>query len=437
MGTSESPRLAGAVMARRLAMAVGLALGSLLLSLWFLAVPARAELPDGVVYDQRIADMMGQITTETLTYDLAGFTGERSVIVSGVPYTIATRHSYQTEAISVATRYAYEQLAATGLSVTFHNYIYAGYALRNVVAEKPGRGDSDEIYLITAHMDSMPSGSVSPGADDNGSGSVAVIAAARLLAPRTFFYTLRFVLFTGEEQWLRGSDAYAQHCFDQGENIAGVINLDMIAYDSDADPIVDLHYDSGVPASLALTAIFSDVVDAYGLDLQPELATWGIRRSDQWSFLTLGYPGMLAIEDDDDFTPYYHTTGDVLSTLNVDYYAECTRAGIATIAHLGRLIVESGITGTVRAQGSDEPLAADVQMRTSTYHYTFTTATDPTGLYSLSLPADVYTLMVLPAQPYYSVVLTDVSVVSGSVTVRNVCLEPWHRWLFPIVMRDA
>ena len=62
-----------------------------------------------------------------------------------------------------------------------------------------------------------------------------------------------------------------------------------------------------------------------------------IHVSDQWSFLEQGYPAFLAIEDMDDFTPYYHTTLDTLSTLDLDYYVDYTRAAVATIAHLGQL----------------------------------------------------------------------------------------------------
>jgi len=305
-----------------------------------LAAAAPSGLPQTIVFNPSIAAIISQVTTPTLEYELAGLTGERPVTVAGSLYTITTRYSYNTYAISMATQYAYEQFAGYGLVVTYHDYVWSGYPLRNVVAEKPGLVDPGEIYLITAHVDDLPGDEpVAPGADDNGSGSVAVLTAARLLAPYPFAYTLRFVLFTGEEQHLRGSDAYATGCAARGERIKGVVNLDMIAYNSDEEPIIDLYADTGVGDSVELTRLFSDVVDVYGLELVPNrfTNTWPIQSSDQWSFLEQDYPAFLAIEDMSERTPHIHSVSDTLSTLNLDYYADYTRAAVATIAHLGQL----------------------------------------------------------------------------------------------------
>ena len=317
---------------------IALASLALLLVLGGVTVAAPTDRPQTIAFDQTIAAVIAQVTTPTLEYELAGLTGERPVTVAGSLYTITTRYSRQTEAISMATRYAYEQFAGYGLTVTYHNYSWSGYPLRNVVAEKPGLVDPDEVYLITAHVDDLPPGPLAPGADDNGSGSVAVLMAARLLAPHDLAHTVRFVLFTGEEQGLRGSAAYATACAARGENIEGVVNLDMIGYNSDQVPVIDLYARTNVDGSLELTRLFSEVVGIYGLNLVPDRFsdTWPINASDQWSFLGQGYPAILAIEDMDDFTPYYHRISDTLATLDLDYYADFTRAAIATIAHLGR-----------------------------------------------------------------------------------------------------
>ncbi|MBU0492623.1 MAG: Zn-dependent exopeptidase M28 [Chloroflexi bacterium] len=306
-----------------------------------------------VIYDPDIADIIFQVTPQTLEYDLNGLTGERPVVIGGSPYTILCRQTYKAEAITMATQYVYEQFTSLGLDTTYHSYVLIAdwgsgqrflprdnprRAVRNVIAEKPGRVDPTRIYLLTAHMDSMPIGVRAPGADDNASGSVAVLTAARLLAPHDFAYTIRFVLLTGEEQGLQGSAAYAADCAAQGQDIRGVINLDMIAYDSDPDPIIDLYAVSAVPASQSLTLAFARVIDVYGLDLVPDqLRTpedWGAYSTDLASFDAQGFPTMLAIEDTDNFNSHYHTPGDRVNALNLDYYTNVTRAVIATIAHL-------------------------------------------------------------------------------------------------------
>jgi hypothetical protein len=405
------------------------------------AAPPQQTLPP---FNQAIADVISQVTTTTLAYELAGLTGERPVTVAGSLYTITTRNSFQSEAISMATRYAYEQLAGLGLAVTYHPYEYSGDQWRNVVAEKQGVVSPDEITLLTAHVDSLPSGPIAPGADDNGSGSVAVLMAARLLAPRYLARTVRFVLFTGEEQGLRGSAAYASDSRERGEQIMGVVNLDMIAYNSDEDPIIDLYAHTSVPASLALTRLFSDTITVYDLNLIPYRASdvWPIHASDQWSFLQEGYPAFLAIEDMDDFTPHYHTVSDTLSTLDLDYYADATRAAIATIAHLGQLLPSGGLgqlSGTVQDLDTGHPISgAAVVALWPADPYTFTTTTGANGVYSSSLPAGSYTLTVQgPAAGYYQATITDVLVVTNTVTTQDVALAPWPRRYLPLIMRGS
>ena len=140
--------------------------------LLILASVAGAAPPDTVFYNPIVADVISEVTTPTLAYELEGLTGERPVTVAGISYTIATRNSLQSEAISMATRYAYEWLAETGLDVSYHEYSWGDHDGRNVVAEKPGLINPEEIYLITAHLDDMPPGPLAPGADDNASGSV-------------------------------------------------------------------------------------------------------------------------------------------------------------------------------------------------------------------------------------------------------------------------
>jgi hypothetical protein len=423
--------------------------GLVLAALWFGVAIAQAppDLLETVGYNPLVADIIAQVTTPTLTYEMEGLTGERPVTVAGISYTIATRNSEWAQPISMTTRYAYEWLAATGLSVTYHNYTWGPYNWRNVVAEKPGLADPDVIYLITAHIDDMPYNDPpdAPGADDNASGSVAVMLAARLLAERPLAYTVRFVLFTGEEQGLIGSAAYAADCAARGEDIRGVINLDMIAYNSDALPIIDLYASSNVPASLDLTRVFSDVIGVYGLDLVPQLfdvpSGFPIQYSDQWHFLQQGYPAFLAIEDLSDETPCYHSSADTLSTLDLDYYADFTRAAIATLVHLGGSFPGVGwgqVSGTVADLEAGQPIpGATVSTFWPVYCYTFTTTADAGEVYTLSLPVGAYTLTVwADSPPYYSTVVTDVSVLTDTVTVQSFTLAPWPRQYFPMIAYD-
>jgi hypothetical protein len=373
--------------------------------------------------DPRIAALMTQITTGTVVAYERGLTGEEAVIVSGEPYTIVTRYSYSGEPISHATRYVYEHFQGLGLDASFHDYNWYGNHWRNVVAEQRGWYRSDEIYLITAHLDDMPSGPVAPGADDNASGSTAVLVAADLLSSLNCGYTLRYVLFTGEEQGMRGSRAYAADADAAGENVRAVLNLDMIAYDSDAYPIVELHHSSAVPGSEDIAEILSQVVSAYELDLMPEILIDDPlgNRSDNIAFWEVGYPAILTIEDQHDFTPHYHTIDDQLDTLNLDYFTALVRAGVGTFAHMGCFIDTGALTGTVTALNTGLPLSATVTASANGHVYTATT--DLQGYYSLTLPVDVYTILAEAGLPgYLPALVTDVAIFSDTTTVQHFSL---------------
>ena len=287
-----------------------------------------------------IEEMIAQVDSATVYLYDGNLSGENEVTIGGQPYTLYTRYSYSGEPVQKATQFVYEHFQNLGLEVEYHNYNWSGHDWRNVVATKPGLTHPDDIYVVCAHVDSISNDpyNYAPGADDNGSGATAVMIAADILSQYDFGYTIRFVTFTGEEQGLRGSHYYAQDAYNEGDNILGVLNLDMIAYDSDDQPILELHAGTG-PGSIAIANLFSDVVDTYDLNLVPEIITAGAtNRSDHASFWDYGYDAILAIEDWDDFTPYYHTTNDQLSSLNIPYFTEFVKASVGTVASMARLL---------------------------------------------------------------------------------------------------
>ncbi len=302
--------------------------------------PRPPALPT-VSYDQRVADMMAQVLQGTVFNYNGGLSGETPVTIGGDSYTIPTRHTASGVPIQKATQYVSEFMQDLGLAVSFHQWNASSYSGRNVIGEKPGATNPDEIVLITCHLDDMPPGDLAPGADDNGSGSTAVMLAAEIMGQQWFERTLRFVFFTGEEQGLLGSSAYAQKVAADGETVVAVFNMDMIAYDAVGGPTLRLHTrTTGHPGhgdDLAIATVFSDVVSTYGLSgaLTPIVDPDGITASDHASFWNRGYPGILAIEDDvDDFNAHYHTVNDTRANLNMTYFTNFVKASIGTAAHL-------------------------------------------------------------------------------------------------------
>jgi len=310
------------------------------------ATPADAQ--QRTTPDPAITAMIGQVQTATLIEYVNQLSGETPATVGGVPYTFTTRETNSGVPIQKATQFAYEFMQAHSLAVSYHDWNRCGVASRNVVAEKIGTVHPSEIVLVTAHIDSTSTTNVAPGADDDASGSAGVMAIAEILAPSQFQRTLRFVLFTGEEQGLCGSAAYAKRAAAADENIVAVYNLDMIAWDSDAAPIVRLHTrktnDPGYAADLAIANTFVNVVSQYGLTgtLSPLVAADGLDEDDTYSFWENDYPGILAIEDDDeaegDFNPYYHTVQDKVSAFNKTYFTNFVKASVGTAAELAGMV---------------------------------------------------------------------------------------------------
>ena len=302
--------------------------------------------------DPTIAEMMAQVSAATASMYDGNLSGENEVTIGGQPYTISTRYSYSGTPIQKATQFVHEHFENLGLQVAYHDYSWAGNNWRNVVATKPGITYPDDIYIVCAHLDSTSEWQYrytdAPGADDNASGTTAVMIAADILSQYEFDYTIRFIAFTGEEQGLYGSYFYSWDASDDGDNIRGVLNLDMLGYNSDTYRSIDLHAGT-MPGSIAIANLFSDVVDTYDIDLVPWIITSGATTaSDHASFWNRGYSAILAIEDWSDHTPHYHTTDDQLSTLDIGYLTDFVRASVGTVATMSSPLSDWGsVAGTV------------------------------------------------------------------------------------------
>jgi len=117
-----------------------------------------------------------------------------------------------------------------------------GGRIVNVVATLPGtmKEAADRRYYVVGHYDSrngqpLDAAGDAPGANDNASGTAVVMACARALAARQFDSTLVFLLTAGEEQGLIGANYHVSQAVGRGENIAGVLNNDIVGDPSDPE----------------------------------------------------------------------------------------------------------------------------------------------------------------------------------------------------------
>jgi hypothetical protein len=229
--------------------------------------------------------------------------------------------------------------SALGLDdVHFEPFTFSGAnSSRNVVAEKTGETYPNDVYIICSHYDSTsPSRlTLAPGADDNASGTAAVLEAARVLAPYPLDYTVRFIAFSAEEWGLWGSRAYAGYARLGGQHILGVINLDMIGYADSMPEDLQIIVNGN---STWLADLFLGAGAHYGVVGATKTVDASFVYSDHSPFWDNGYPALLAIEDNPLTNPFYHRTTDTLDTLNIDFFTSATRASVGLLAELAQPI---------------------------------------------------------------------------------------------------
>ena len=193
---------------------------------------------------------------------------------------------------------------------------------QNVVAEIRGSEKPDEIVLLGAHLDSWDLGT---GALDNGVNSALVVEVARAIAagPRPK-RTVRFVLFTGEENGLVGSRGYVATHRAEMDRYDAVLIHDIgdgriVGYFTDGRP--DLHP--------ALAKVLAPVAGwgAAGLNDEAILGT------DNFDFLLEGVPNLIANQETARYLADYHAESDTFD--KVDLAQARKNAAIAAVAVTG------------------------------------------------------------------------------------------------------
>jgi carboxypeptidase Q len=228
---------------------------------------------------------------------------------------------------------------------------------QNVVGEIRGREKPNEFVVLGAHLDSWDLGT---GALDNGCNDAMVIDAARVIhssgsIPRR---SIRFVLFTGEEQGMVGSEAYAKAHRAELDQMAAAI-----LFDSGTGPVTG--YSVGVRGDTipalreALAPVKSLGVKEFTVDASVD--------TDNFDFMLEGVPTLVANQDTANYLLNYHAASDTFDKVNlaalkrqvaiaaVSVYALAdseTRIGKRlTRAELDQLIKDKGLDQIMKLEG--------------------------------------------------------------------------------------
>jgi carboxypeptidase Q len=185
----------------------------------------------------------------------------------------------------------------------------------NTVAEIKGTEKPDEVVIIGGHLDSWDLGT---GATDNGTGSIAVLAAARALVkfgvkPKR---TIRFVLFTGEEQGLSGSRAYVAEHKDEMAKISGVL-----VHDTGTGKVLTIGLMHNYAARETLDRVLYPLAKEKSIGLaEPSLRSEG--GSDHVPFDGAGVPASWCIQEVAHYEKDHHSQNDTLDRVKWDDLAE-------------------------------------------------------------------------------------------------------------------
>ena len=241
-----------------------------------------------------------------------------------------------------AAEYLYEQFQDFGLETRYHNWATINnklplrhYKGQNIEATLNGTNkDCEEILIFNAHYDTVKN---SPGANDDGSGVAAVLAAAYILNKFEFNRTIKFVAFSGEEVGLIGSRAYVKEIYENNVEILVEFNADMIGY---AETVYGGKNITLVPTEDAkiLVEDIKSVNNNYGINFNinaGNIITPGGSRggSDYYDFVLYGYEA-IAFWESEWNRDYFHNPEDTIEHINFSYFVNVTKLIVGSLAYL-------------------------------------------------------------------------------------------------------
>jgi len=220
----------------------------------------------------------------------------------------------------------------------------------NIAVELPGREHPERVLIVGAHFDAVPA---SPGADDNGTGTAALLEIARVLRGVAMERTVRLIFFNLEEPGLIGSSDYVRRRLKpelaRGEiSVIGMASLEMLGYFTDEPgsqrspvPAIEGVYEppeTGDFIAVATIAAFKPLsrrlseamrvaspdLNVFAADFFP-VAPPDLLRSDHAPFLFAGVPSVIVTDTSNFRNPNYHSSRDTIETIDAERFTMVVR----------------------------------------------------------------------------------------------------------------
>jgi len=323
-------------------------------------------------------------TPEVVLHDIAlRVSGQRMKKDVQKLVSFGTRHTLSSQTdpkrgIGAAVRWAEAEMKSFGLETLQTCDTVTGRRVPtptkvcNAVAIQRGTERPNDVVIITGHIDSrvtdpMNSTADAPGANDDGSGTAAVIEAARVLSKHKFRGTIVYAALSGEEQGLLGGKILADHAKVQGWNVIANLNNDIIGNSCSSDGVCNdkvVRVFSEGPRWQGHEALAKDIRSLGGendspsrnisrfLDTLADRLNIGLdvmqvwrndrfgRGGDHTEFLNAGYPAVrlsVAVENynwqhQDLRTENGIKYGDTIENMDFPYLEKVTKLNVAALA---------------------------------------------------------------------------------------------------------
>ncbi|KAK3370646.1 hypothetical protein B0H63DRAFT_402722 [Podospora didyma] len=204
-----------------------------------------------------------------------------------------------------------QSVASANPAITVSQFTHSAFNQPSIIAKIPG--NTTNIIIVSAHFDSTGGSSTArgPGADDNGSGTVVILEALRVLANAKFKGkdSIEFHFYAGEEGGLLGSAAVFANYKAAGKSVYAVMNQDMAGYSPSGKISIYTDY-----VDSSLTAYARVIATAYTGATTSDACGYGC--SDHASARSNGFPAAYVCDEKmATSTPYIHTPQDAYSTI--------------------------------------------------------------------------------------------------------------------------
>ncbi|RCH90363.1 Leucine aminopeptidase 1, partial [Rhizopus stolonifer] len=249
----------------------------------------KPDIPKNAKYQDEVSPFIGNLTTETMKDKLQEFTSFR------------TRY-YKSSYGAKSCRWLIQQIrdVADGFDHVSVKEFEHSWDQFSIIARFEGSNKDleNELVIVGAHQDSvnmwLPSYARSPGADDDGSGTVTIFEAFRSLVHNGFKpeRPVEFHWYSGEEAGLLGSQDVSEAYANQGKRVLAMLQNDMTGYVGNKKEVIGIVTDH---VDEKLTDFLKNLVDNYA-DIPYVLTKCGYACSDHASWRKLGFPSAFTIE---------------------------------------------------------------------------------------------------------------------------------------------